>query len=158
MGRNTDYAIALEGSLKLKEISYIHAEAYAAGELKHGTIALIEDMGVPTKIERGNRVFPQSDKAVDIVDALIKNATQCGAKIIEGCAKAFDFAIAQTVRCIELQVLCHPYLVSDSCVLVNLTIAGIGKSSTVRFSVSVHPFGRANNRRIEGVNGLLGRG
>jgi len=42
LGRNTDYAAALEGSLKLKEISYIHAEAYAAGELKHGTISLIE--------------------------------------------------------------------------------------------------------------------
>ncbi len=43
IGRNTDYAIALEGALKLKEISYLHAEAYAAGELKHGTIALIEE-------------------------------------------------------------------------------------------------------------------
>jgi glucosamine--fructose-6-phosphate aminotransferase (isomerizing) len=43
IGRNIDYAIALEGSLKLKEISYIHSEAYAAGELKHGTISLIED-------------------------------------------------------------------------------------------------------------------
>ena len=43
LGRNTDYAVALEGALKMKEISYIHAEAYAAGELKHGTIALIED-------------------------------------------------------------------------------------------------------------------
>lgn len=43
IGRNTDYATALEGALKLKEISYIHAEAYAAGELKHGTIALIEE-------------------------------------------------------------------------------------------------------------------
>ena len=42
MGRNIDYALALEGSLKLKEISYIHSEAYAAGELKHGTISLIE--------------------------------------------------------------------------------------------------------------------
>ncbi len=42
MGRNIDYAIGLEGSLKLKEISYIHSEAYAAGELKHGTISLIE--------------------------------------------------------------------------------------------------------------------
>ena len=42
LGRALDYAIALEGSLKLKEISYIHSEAYAAGELKHGTIALIE--------------------------------------------------------------------------------------------------------------------
>ena len=38
-----DYATSLEGSLKLKEVSYIHSEAYAAGELKHGTISLIED-------------------------------------------------------------------------------------------------------------------
>ena len=43
IGRNTDYAVSMEGSLKLKEISYIHSEAYAAGELKHGPIALIED-------------------------------------------------------------------------------------------------------------------
>ena len=43
IGRNIDYAMGLEGSLKLKEISYIHSEAYAAGELKHGTISLIEE-------------------------------------------------------------------------------------------------------------------
>ena len=43
IGRNIDYAVGMEGSLKLKEISYIHSEAYAAGELKHGTISLIED-------------------------------------------------------------------------------------------------------------------
>ena len=43
IGRNLDYALSLEGSLKLKEISYIHSEAYASGELKHGTISLIED-------------------------------------------------------------------------------------------------------------------
>jgi len=43
IGRNIDYAISLEGSLKLKEISYIHSEAYAGGELKHGTISLIEE-------------------------------------------------------------------------------------------------------------------
>ena len=43
IGRGVDYAISLEGSLKLKEISYIHSEAYAAGELKHGTISLIEE-------------------------------------------------------------------------------------------------------------------
>ncbi len=43
IGRGLDYAVSLEGSLKLKEISYIHSEAYAAGELKHGTISLIED-------------------------------------------------------------------------------------------------------------------
>ena len=46
LGRSLDYAVALEGALKLKEISYIHAEAYAAGELKHGTLALIVS-GVP---------------------------------------------------------------------------------------------------------------
>ena len=43
IGRGIDYAISLEGSLKMKEISYIHSEAYAAGELKHGTISLVED-------------------------------------------------------------------------------------------------------------------
>lgn len=43
IGRGVDYALSMEGSLKLKEISYIHSEAYAAGELKHGTISLIED-------------------------------------------------------------------------------------------------------------------
>ena len=43
LGRNIDYAISLEGSLKLKEISYIHSEAYPAGELKHGTISLISN-------------------------------------------------------------------------------------------------------------------
>lgn len=46
IGRHTDYTLAMEGALKLKEISYIHAEAYPAGELKHGTLALIEE-GVP---------------------------------------------------------------------------------------------------------------
>ncbi len=46
IGRGLDYAVAMEGSLKLKEISYVHAEAYAAGELKHGTLALVVD-GVP---------------------------------------------------------------------------------------------------------------
>lgn len=46
IGRNIDYALALEGALKMKEISYIHAESYAAGELKHGTIALISE-GTP---------------------------------------------------------------------------------------------------------------
>lgn len=55
IGRGIDYAICLEGSLKMKEISYVHSEAYAAGELKHGTISLIEDgtlvIGVLTQSE-----------------------------------------------------------------------------------------------------------
>ena len=55
VGRGIDYAVCLEGSLKLKEISYIHSEAYAAGELKHGTISMIEQgtlvIGVLTQSE-----------------------------------------------------------------------------------------------------------
>ena len=55
IGRGIDYAVCLEGSLKMKEISYVHSEAYAAGELKHGTISLIEDgtlvIGVLTQSE-----------------------------------------------------------------------------------------------------------
>ena len=60
IGRGLDYAISLEGSLKLKEISYIHSEAYAAGELKHGTISLIENgvlvVGVATQPELFEKV------------------------------------------------------------------------------------------------------
>ena len=52
IGRGIDYAICLEGSLKMKEISYIHSEAYAAGELKHGTISLIEDGTQPALYEK----------------------------------------------------------------------------------------------------------
>ena len=55
IGRGIDYAVSLEGSLKMKEISYIHSEAYPAGELKHGTISLIENgtlvIGVLTQPE-----------------------------------------------------------------------------------------------------------
>ncbi len=59
--------------------------------MPYDTIAFLADMGVETKIERGNRVFPVSDKAVDIVDALVKNAKQCGAEIINDRAVAFEF-------------------------------------------------------------------
>ncbi|MCV4754185.1 SIS domain-containing protein, partial [Escherichia coli] len=55
LGRGTHFPIALEGALKLKEISYIHAEGYAAGEMKHGPIALIdEDMPVVVVCPRDN--------------------------------------------------------------------------------------------------------
>jgi len=61
IGRNIDYAIALEGSLKLKEISYIHSEAYAGGELKHGTIALIDgENTLVVGIACCKRLFPKT--------------------------------------------------------------------------------------------------
>ena len=66
IGRNIDYAIGLEGSLKLKEISYIHSEAYAAGELKHGTISLIE---------RGTLVVALAS-CVPLFDKLVSNVVE----------------------------------------------------------------------------------
>lgn len=75
IGRNLDYAVALEGSLKLKEISYIHSEAYAAGELKHGTISLIEDGTLVVSLATGDELF---DKTV----SNIKEVTARGAVVL----------------------------------------------------------------------------
>lgn len=73
IGRGIDYAISMEGSLKMKEISYIHSEAYAAGELKHGTISLIEDgilvVGVATQaalLKRRSAIWWRS-RAVELI-------------------------------------------------------------------------------------------
>ena len=60
LGRNLDYAVALEGSLKLKEISYIHSEAFPAGELKHGPIALIEDNTLVITIATQEKLFEKT--------------------------------------------------------------------------------------------------
>lgn len=60
IGRGIDYAISLEGSLKLKEISYIHSEAYAAGELKHGTISLIEDGTLVVAVATQENLYPKT--------------------------------------------------------------------------------------------------
>ena len=60
MGRNLDYALGLEGSLKLKEISYIHSEAYASGELKHGTISLIEEGTLVVALSAYSRLFAKA--------------------------------------------------------------------------------------------------
>ena len=70
IGRGLDYAISLEGSLKMKEISYIHSEAYAAGELKHGTISLVENgtlvIGVLTQKE--------------LIEKTVSNMAECKAR------------------------------------------------------------------------------
>ena len=69
IGRNLDYAVSLEGSLKLKEISYIHSEAYAAGELKHGTISLIEDGTLVIALATGSELFDKTVSNVKEVKA-----------------------------------------------------------------------------------------
>lgn len=75
LGRGLDYAVAMEGSLKLKEISYIHSDAYAAGELKHGTIALIEEGTIVIAMATQNNLF---EKMV----SNIKEVKTRGAKVL----------------------------------------------------------------------------
>ena len=76
IGRNLDYAIGLEASLKLKEISYIHSEAYAAGELKHGTISLIEQGTLVIALATYGQLF---DKAVsNMIEMQSRGATVLG--------------------------------------------------------------------------------
>ncbi len=69
IGRNLDYAMSLEGSLKLKEISYIHSEAYAAGELKHGTISLIQEGSLVIALATQKRLFEKMMSNVKEVKA-----------------------------------------------------------------------------------------
>lgn len=82
IGRGLDYALSMEGSLKLKEISYIHSESYAAGELKHGTISLISD-GMPViAVATQKRLF---DKTV----SNIKEVKARGAKVVIVCRNGY---------------------------------------------------------------------
>ena len=83
IGRGLDYVLSMEASLKLKEISYIHSEAYAAGELKHGTIALIEDGTLVVAIAMQRRLF---DKTI----SNIKEVRARGAKVLAVCFDGSD--------------------------------------------------------------------
>ncbi len=85
IGRNVDYALGLEGSLKLKEISYIHSEAYASGELKHGTISLIEDGTLVVAVATYARLF---DKAMSNVVEVRSRGADVLALTTEGRAEA----------------------------------------------------------------------
>ncbi len=93
IGRNTDYAVSLEGALKLKEISYIHAEAYAAGELKHGTIALI-DVGTPVVALCCNEALLEKTMS-NVIEVKAR-----GAKVISVTFRDEDEVIAQSDECI----------------------------------------------------------
>ena len=83
IGRGLDYVLSMEASLKLKEISYIHSEAYAAGELKHGTIALIEDGTLVVAIATQTKLF---DKTI----SNIKEVKARGAKVLAVCFEGCD--------------------------------------------------------------------
>ncbi|MEG2000988.1 MAG: SIS domain-containing protein, partial [Evtepia sp.] len=86
IGRNVDYAVCMEGSLKLKEISYIHSEAYAAGELKHGTIALIDDNRLVISLACQERLF---DKMMSNIKEVKARGARVLAVALEGNRKIF---------------------------------------------------------------------
>lgn len=83
IGRGLDYALSMEGSLKLKEISYIHSESYAAGELKHGTISLITD-GMPVI------AVATQKKLIEKTISNIKEVKARGAKVVIICADGVE--------------------------------------------------------------------
>lgn len=105
IGRNIDYAIALEGSLKLKEISYIHSEAYAGGELKHGTISLIEDNTLVVAISCCDRLY---EKIYSNVEQVISR----GAKVlfIGNCIKAEPHERLEIIEVPKINELFSPSL------------------------------------------------
>ena len=103
IGRNLDYAMGLEGSLKLKEISYIHSEAYASGELKHGTISLIEE---GTLVVALGTYGPLFDKAMsNVVEVKAR-----GAEVLALTTDTFRERMAKTADCVIAVPEVHPIL------------------------------------------------
>lgn len=124
IGRGIDYAISLEGSLKLKEISYIHSEAYAAGELKHGTISLIEDGTLVVALATQPALFQKTVSNIVEVKArgaFVMAVTVEGNKEIE---KASDYVLyipetnpyfANSLAIIPLQLFAYYVSVGRGC-------------------------------------------
>jgi len=124
LGRGLDYMIVLEGALKLKEISYIHAEAYAAGELKHGTLALIEE-GVPV-ISLVTQDDLQDKMVSNIKEVKARKGTIIGitkegmTKTIEECDEVItipdtDQLFTPLLSVIPLQLLAYHIAVARGC-------------------------------------------
>ncbi len=124
IGRGIDYAISLEGSLKLKEISYIHSEAYAAGELKHGTISLVEEgtlfAAVATQPSLKDKML-SNIKEVKARGAIVLAVTTMGSTEIENAA---DYTVtlpetnplfADSLAIIPLQMLAYYIAVGRGC-------------------------------------------
>lgn len=124
LGRGLDYAVAMEGSLKLKEISYIHSEAYAAGELKHGTIALIENGTVVIALATQEDLF---DKMVSNIKEVKTRGANVLAFAFEGnediektadsalYIPKTDSALAPVLSVVPLQLLAYYMSVQKGC-------------------------------------------
>lgn len=124
IGRGVDHAISLEGSLKLKEISYVHSEAYAAGELKHGTISLIEDGTLVVAVSTQEDLFAKTISNIVEVKArgaFVMAVTNDGNKAIE---KAADYVVylpktsrwfANSLAIIPLQLFAYYVALARGC-------------------------------------------
>ena len=124
IGRNTDYAVALEGALKMKEISYIHAEAYAASELKHGTIALIDEGQPVIALCCNDRI---AEKTMNNIVEVKARGAQVLALAVKGnravltqaddviCIPAVDPLFQAVVEIVPLQLLAYYVAKENGC-------------------------------------------
>lgn len=124
LGRGLDYCLALEASLKLKEISYIHSEAYAAGELKHGTISLIEDGTIVMALATQESLFEKTLSNVREVTtrgATVFGVAMEGDTLIESeCDKVYYIpktlpVLAPALEIIPLQIFAYYMAVNKGC-------------------------------------------
>ena len=105
IGRNLDSATCLEGSLKLKEIAYLHSEAYAAGELKHGPISLIEDGTLVVAIATNRALF---DKTMSNVKEVKARGAEVLGLTVPSCAEEIHKTVDSVVLIPETDTLFHP--------------------------------------------------
>jgi len=124
IGRGLDHAVAMEGSLKLKEISYIHAEAYAAGELKHGTLALIVEDVLVIALNTQEKLFEKMLSNIKEVKARDATVLAVAMRGLEEVAKEADQVIyiprthqvlAPVLAVIPLQLLAYHMAVARNC-------------------------------------------
>ena len=127
IGRGLDYALSMESSLKLKEISYIHSEAYAAGELKHGTISLIENGTPVIAVATQTDIFGK-------MALNIKEVRSRGAKVLLVCGE--DTANSENIN---INDLCDDYIIIPNIVYMSDIIDITGKSKTIKISDSLIP-------------------
>ena len=114
LGRNVDYAVAMEASLKLKEVSYVHSEAYAAGELKHGTISLIEPGTLVVALNCCSHIYDKTISNIEEVKsrgAKVLSITTEGNTSIEKCSDyviylpAVDELVLPSLEVVPMQML-----------------------------------------------------
>ena len=109
IGRGLDYAVALEASLKLKEITYLHSEGYAGGELKHGTLALIDNNSLVVSLQTQQNLLYKMENAVKEVEARGASVIIVSKREGENCIKIpqIEEALMPLVQIVPLQLFAY---------------------------------------------------